>query len=82
MHFEMMRQFLSDLGHIKICIQTDGESSLINLMKEAQERSLRGGEGVTKQVRVRSTAGYTSSSNGLAERSHAWIKGGFRTWMF
>ena len=80
---EILVKFLRHLGHVKVCMQADSESGLLDLVVQAQQRLCQPGDdaeaSTIRQVRVRTTGGWSSPSNGHVERAHGLLKGMVRT---
>ena len=80
----LLVKLVRHLGHVKVVLQADNDAALVELLHAVQSEVCSGkgdadGAAPTKQVRVRTTGGFSSASNGAVERAHALIKGLLRT---
>ena len=80
---KVVMNFVKDLGHVKTSMQCDAESALKALLSQVQMEMCRQSDdaGGVRQVRVRTTNGHSSNSNGMAERAIRTVKGLVRTFV-
>ena len=67
---DLVVKMLRHLGHVKVCLQSDAEPGLVELLV-ATQAAICGQDAVgnTRQVRVRTTGGNSFQSNGAVENA-------------
>ena len=77
-----LAKFMLHLGHTSVVLQSDAETSMLNVLNAVQKELCTGRPNGLGSVRVRNTGGFSSQSNGAVERSHGIIKGMLRTILY
>ena len=78
---KLFARFVRELGHTRVCLQSDAEKGLMAVLTAVQTELCNGVAESIQSVRLRNTGGFASASNGAVERAHGMIKGHLRTLM-